>query len=548
MANQNDSFIDEVTEDLRRDRLFGVFRRYGWIAIALIVLVVAGAALALFVLLPLLRPGSLLRYSREIERRDPGLEGALLSLVEFSRPGPELENRCSRELLESLAADTARRCPQIKIDKLLPARAASRALLLAGLACILPLGATLLDPEGMLQLGRRLVNPSAELPRPTSVFLLVEVDRAVVGRGKEVSIKVSVDRGKPGELVLLSRESRAPGNDSWKSTHLLSTAGGEPGTILHKVRALSSFDFRVRGGDYLSPVKHVEVREPPAPRNFTITYHYPEYTARRERTVEKNSGNISALKGSRAEILLEAEVESVRFPGEDGALGVLAHHTTMVALTESGLLRARTPQGENLEFVVHSGFAEMRDNVLTVLPQAAENVESIDLDRARKAAERAQERLRSSEGNLDLVRARAALRRALLAHADPDVGVNDVGIGHGFTRFGGEGKSVGQTVLLDHRTMRHGLAPRQRRKERFRAPMRYEQERFRRSVAAEKNGAAGTGKVAPLCAARIRFAIKEGFFRRFPDERNYARCELSGKDGFLIRKEIGDVSADPWID
>ncbi|TRW95484.1 hypothetical protein FNJ84_16000 [Paracoccus sp. M683] len=44
MANQNDSFIDEVTEDLRRDRLFGVFRRYGWIAIALIVLVVAGAA------------------------------------------------------------------------------------------------------------------------------------------------------------------------------------------------------------------------------------------------------------------------------------------------------------------------------------------------------------------------------------------------------------------------------------------------------------------------------------------------------------------------
>lgn len=44
MANQNDSFIDEVTEDLRRDRLFGAFRRYGWIAIAVIVLIVAGAA------------------------------------------------------------------------------------------------------------------------------------------------------------------------------------------------------------------------------------------------------------------------------------------------------------------------------------------------------------------------------------------------------------------------------------------------------------------------------------------------------------------------
>ena len=106
------------------------------LTISWIVLVAAGAALALFVLLPLLRPGSLLRYAREIERRAPDLKGALLSLVEFSRPGPGLENRCSRELLESLAADTARRCPQVKIDKLLPARAASRALLLAGLACI----------------------------------------------------------------------------------------------------------------------------------------------------------------------------------------------------------------------------------------------------------------------------------------------------------------------------------------------------------------------------------------------------------------------------
>ncbi|WCR11469.1 tetratricopeptide repeat protein [Paracoccus stylophorae] len=44
MANQNDSFIDEVTEDLRRDRLFALFRRYGWVALALILLVVAGVS------------------------------------------------------------------------------------------------------------------------------------------------------------------------------------------------------------------------------------------------------------------------------------------------------------------------------------------------------------------------------------------------------------------------------------------------------------------------------------------------------------------------
>lgn len=38
-----DSFIDEVAEEVRRDRLFGLARRYGWIAIALVLAIVGGA-------------------------------------------------------------------------------------------------------------------------------------------------------------------------------------------------------------------------------------------------------------------------------------------------------------------------------------------------------------------------------------------------------------------------------------------------------------------------------------------------------------------------
>ncbi len=42
--SDTDSFIDEVTEEVRRDRLFGLMRRYGWIAVLAVLLLVGGAA------------------------------------------------------------------------------------------------------------------------------------------------------------------------------------------------------------------------------------------------------------------------------------------------------------------------------------------------------------------------------------------------------------------------------------------------------------------------------------------------------------------------
>ncbi|MBO9396001.1 hypothetical protein J7400_04875 [Shimia sp. R9_2] len=43
MSN-TDSFIEEVTEEVRRDRLFGLMRRYGWIAVLLVIAIVGAAA------------------------------------------------------------------------------------------------------------------------------------------------------------------------------------------------------------------------------------------------------------------------------------------------------------------------------------------------------------------------------------------------------------------------------------------------------------------------------------------------------------------------
>ncbi len=43
-VSNTDSFIDEVTEEVRREKLYGYLRRYGWIAVAAVLLLVGGAA------------------------------------------------------------------------------------------------------------------------------------------------------------------------------------------------------------------------------------------------------------------------------------------------------------------------------------------------------------------------------------------------------------------------------------------------------------------------------------------------------------------------
>ncbi len=112
--------------------------------------------------------------------------------------------------------------------------------------------------------------------------------------------------------------------------------------------------------------------------------------------------------------VLEAEVNGVRFPGEDGSFGVLPRHATMLSLTESGLIVGRMTTGEEVSYLVHDGFAEVRDNVLTILTRSAEKPGEIDMDRARAASERARERLSARKSDLDATRAEAALRRSLM--------------------------------------------------------------------------------------------------------------------------------------
>jgi len=110
--------------------------------------------------------------------------------------------------------------------------------------------------------------------------------------------------------------------------------------------------------------------------------------------------------------VLKEDVEFVVMPGEMGELGILPNHAPLIAGLDIGVLRY-TKEGEVKKVAIAGGFAEVADNVVTVLAETAEPAEKIDLARAKAAKERAEQRLASRSPDTDLVRAELALRKAI---------------------------------------------------------------------------------------------------------------------------------------
>jgi F-type H+-transporting ATPase subunit epsilon len=109
----------------------------------------------------------------------------------------------------------------------------------------------------------------------------------------------------------------------------------------------------------------------------------------------------------------ESEVEMVSTKAQSGELGILPGHISMVAPLQIGAVRLKN--GGKTEFVaVTGGLLEVRPDQVTILAQAAETAEDIDVDRALKAKERAEQRLQEQkQGNNDFKRAELALQRAV---------------------------------------------------------------------------------------------------------------------------------------
>lgn len=111
-------------------------------------------------------------------------------------------------------------------------------------------------------------------------------------------------------------------------------------------------------------------------------------------------------------VFYEGEATMVEFNTTEGQIGVLPGHIPLTVIVKPGILKIHESEEEK-EAALHSGFAEILPDSITILAEVIEWPDEIDENRAQAAMERAEQRLKTKSPDTDIARAETALLRAL---------------------------------------------------------------------------------------------------------------------------------------
>ncbi len=127
------------------------------------------------------------------------------------------------------------------------------------------------------------------------------------------------------------------------------------------------------------------------------------------------AGNIMLEVVTPDQSVVSDEAQIVVAPGAYGEFGVLIGHTSFLTSLKTGILRYKDQGGGERIVFVNGGFAEVLPNKVTILAESAERRRDIDVERAKAALKRAEDRLRgaSKTEDIDFSRVQVALQRAI---------------------------------------------------------------------------------------------------------------------------------------
>jgi F-type H+-transporting ATPase subunit epsilon len=113
-------------------------------------------------------------------------------------------------------------------------------------------------------------------------------------------------------------------------------------------------------------------------------------------------------------VVYSAEADAVIAPGVEGQLGILPHHAPLMTTLQAGELVVRKGAQEDI-MAISGGFLEVRPDRIIVLADQAERAEEIDVARAARARQRAEQSLKEKQAvGVTQAMAEAALRRAMV--------------------------------------------------------------------------------------------------------------------------------------
>lgn len=114
-------------------------------------------------------------------------------------------------------------------------------------------------------------------------------------------------------------------------------------------------------------------------------------------------------------VFLEAEIKSLIVPGTEGYLGILSNHAPLITALKPGKLEFRDADDKLKIMAVSGGFLEVSSNRATLLADAIEWSDEIDIDRARATLEREKKKLVEdgmADRDIELPAIRASIERA----------------------------------------------------------------------------------------------------------------------------------------
>lgn len=108
----------------------------------------------------------------------------------------------------------------------------------------------------------------------------------------------------------------------------------------------------------------------------------------------------------------EVEIEMLNLRTTAGQIGIYANHMPLASAIEISSMNY-IKDGNREIFAIAGGFVYVSEKETTIIANAIESQEEIDLNRAQKAKERAEKLMKTKSSEVDLRRAEVALQKAI---------------------------------------------------------------------------------------------------------------------------------------